>query len=135
MKPARALVMVAALVTLLAACWAGSSPNPYAGLPSNACGGFHLMVVNQTGSPVRVSVNSLWSTVIAGEATLTINEGLSTPQPPQLPWQVVITDDATGRQLFSSTMPGPVDQKVTVSPAGPVQTPYDISEDCLARSP
>jgi hypothetical protein len=130
MQPARALVMVVALITVFAGCQAGTSPNPYAGLPSNACGGFHLKVVNQTGASVVVTVNGSWSTVIAGEATLTINEGLSTPQPPQLPWQVVITDDATGKQLFSATMPGPVDQKVTLSPGGPVQTPYDLSEDC-----
>jgi hypothetical protein len=129
MKQVAALVLLVALAIALAACEGGASPNPYAGLPSNACGGFHLKVVNQTGAAVQVVVNGSWSTVVAGEATLTINEGLSTPQPPQLPWQVVITDQA-GQRLFSATMPGPVDQKVRLSPAGPVQTPYDLSEDC-----
>jgi hypothetical protein len=128
-KRVRTLGLLVALAFVFAACQGDASSNPYAGLPSNACGGFHLKVVNQIGAAVRVVVNGSWSTVVGGEATLMINEGLSTPQPPQLPWQVVITDQA-GQQLFSATMPGPVDQKVTLSSAGPVQTPYDLSEDC-----
>lgn len=130
MTPARALPILVALVAVLGACQVGSSTDPYAGLPSNGCGGFHLRVVNQTGASVRVTLNGAWSTVVAGNATQTINQTFSTPQPPQLPWQVVITNVTTGRQLFTATMPGPVDQKVTLSGDGPVQTPYDLSEGC-----
>ncbi|HJW21325.1 MAG TPA: hypothetical protein VJ506_02735 [Candidatus Limnocylindrales bacterium] len=130
MRLARAIPMLVAVIAVLGACQASESPNQYAGLPSNACGGFHLKVVNQTGSRVQVALNGTWDTVIPDGTTLTINEGLSTPQPPQLPWQVVITDGNTGSQVFSATMPGPVDQKVTLTTEGPIQTPYDLSEDC-----
>ena len=129
MRAVRAVLMLAVVVLAVGACGSGSSPNPYAGLPSNACGGFHLKVVNQTGSAVRVTLNGTWTTVVAGGGTKTIVESFP-PQPPPLPWAVIITDDTSGKQLFTSTMPGPVDQKVTLSAEGPVQSPYDLSEDC-----
>lgn len=125
----RALAAIVTAAILVAGCGATSSADPYAGLPSNACGGFHLKIVNHTDGQVRVTLNASSSYVVSAGATQTINASFSTPRPPQLPWDVVITDDG-GRQLFNVTMPGPVDQKVTLSDAAPVQTPFDLREGC-----
>ncbi|MBI3750992.1 MAG: hypothetical protein HY263_04960 [Chloroflexi bacterium] len=124
------------ILVFLVGCDAASSPSPtgsqdpYAGLPSNACGGFHLKIVNLRDAPVRVEINGSWSAVVAGSTTFTINEGLSTPRPPQLPWQVVLSDEGTGSQLLSAAMPGPVDQKVVLGSGAPIQTPFDLAEGC-----
>jgi len=104
--------------------------DPYAGLPSNACGGFHLKIVNDRAADVSVSLNNTFSRVIRARSAETIVEGFDVPE--QLlgvPWHVVVTDKATGEQLFESTVTGPVDQKVTLSADGATQAPYDLSED------
>jgi len=104
--------------------------DPYAGLPSNACGGFHLKIVNNRTAPVRVTLNGDSSTVIAAQSTDTLVETFL-PTHPLLPWDVAVTDATTGQQLFRATMPGPVDQKVTLSDGGAVQTPFDLmTEGC-----
>lgn len=103
----------------------------YAGLPSNACGGFHLKILNESSSKVTVAINDTWhATVDAGESQV-INEAFSQPQPPLLPWHVLMTD-ATGRSKFDGIVGDtPVDQKLTLSDdAAPVQMPYDLSEGC-----
>jgi hypothetical protein len=131
----RLLILVAA-ISLLGGCQGGGTPNPddpYSGLPSNGCGGFHLKVVNTTAASVRVALSDAWSIVVPAQSTETVVQfgpPFDPPDKPPLPWQVVITDESTGRQLFSAAMPGPVDQKVTLSADGPVQAPYDLSEDC-----
>jgi hypothetical protein len=105
--------------------------DPYAGLPSNACGGFHLKIVNDTSSSIEVSLNDSWSTSVGAGTTEVINETFSQPMPPPMPWRVVITNKVSGQQLFDSTMNPPVDQKVTLSDGGAVQTPFDLmTEDC-----
>jgi hypothetical protein len=129
-------VVVVAVIASIAGCVAASSPShpsadPYAGLPSNACGGFHLKLVNQIAASARVALNGASATEVPAGTTLTINEHVSTPQPPPLPWRVVITDVTTGTELFSATMTGPVDQKVVLSSGAPAQTAYDLqSEGC-----
>jgi hypothetical protein len=110
----------------------GTSPtrDPYAGLPSNACGGFHLKIVNDRTAPVRVTLNGDSSTVIGVQSTDTLVEAFL-PTHPLLPWDVAVTDATTGQQLFRATLPGPVDQKVTLSDGGAVQTPFDLmTEGC-----
>lgn len=107
--------------------------NPYAGLPSNACGGFHLKVVNARTSAVTVTVNGDHSFAVGPGETVAVAEWLPPPYGLNLavPWDVVITDAQSGEQLFSTNMPGPVDQKVTLSDTAPVQTPYSlIAEGC-----
>jgi hypothetical protein len=105
--------------------------DPYAGLPSNACGGFHLKIVNNTSSTIEVSLNESWNTTVDAGTAEVINEGFSQPQPPAFPWHVVITNIGSGQQLFESTMDPPVDQKVTLSDGGVVQTPLDLmAESC-----
>lgn len=48
-----------------------------------------------------------------------------------MPWHVVITNTESGQQLFESTMEPPVDQKVTISDGGALQTPLDLmAEPC-----
>ena len=109
------------------------TPNPYAGAPSNACGGFHLKVVNETNGAVTVSLNGAWTSELASGSSQVINQAFSSPRPPAPPWYVVITD-ASGRSIFQGIAdPGDsgADQKVILSDgAGPIQAPYDLSEDC-----
>jgi hypothetical protein len=121
----------AAAAELIASSPSRPSADPYAGLPSNACGGFHLKLVNQMAATAHVALNGAWATEVPAGTTLTINEHVSTPQPPPLPWRVVITDVTTGTELFSAMMTGPVDQKVVLSSGAPAQTAYDLqSEGC-----
>ena len=110
---------------------ARSSADPYAGLPSNACGGFHLKVVNDTSSNVTVAINEAWNTTVDAGASQVINQGFSQPQPPVLPWHVVIAN-ADRQSIFTGTVGDtPVDQKLTLSDdAAPVQVPYDLTEGC-----
>jgi len=99
-------------------------------MPSNACGGFHLRIVNDRPAAVRVTLNGEWNTVVEAQSTETLVQFFLAGQP-VLPWDVEITDGATGQQLFTSTMPGPVDQQVTLSDDGAVQSPFDLmSDDC-----
>jgi hypothetical protein len=130
------LVTVVVALSILGGCQGDGTPNPddpYAGLPSNGCGGFHLKVVNTTAASVRVTLSHAWSIVVPARSTETVVQ-FDPPDKPPLPWQVVITDESSGRQLFSAAMPGPVDQKVTLSADGPVQAPYDLREDCSPTS-
>jgi len=109
-----------------------ATPDPYAGLPSNACGGFHLKVVNNTSGKVTVVINAGWSTTIDSGGGQVINEMFTQPQPPMLPWYVVIKD-ATGRPMFEGIAgDSPVDQKVTLTDDGaPSQAPYSLAlEGC-----
>lgn len=92
----------AALPTQTAPLPTGTT-DPYAGLPSNACGGFHLKVVNNRRAAVRVALDAQWSTVIPAQSTDTLVEFLPPPKPP-LPWHVAITDETIGEQLFAATM-------------------------------
>src|SRR4051794_2414731 len=43
--------------------------DPYAGLPSNACGGFHLKIVNDREAPVEVRINRTWTETVAAGST------------------------------------------------------------------
>jgi hypothetical protein len=43
----------AAAAELIASSPSRPSADPYAGLPSNACGGFHLKIANQMATSVR----------------------------------------------------------------------------------
>ena len=107
------------------------TPFDYAGLPSNACGGFHLKILNDSSGNATISINETWQTTIQSGGSQVINEAFSNPQPPLLPWHVTVT--YAGRQpIFSGTLGDtPVDQKLTLSDnAPPVQMPYDLSEDC-----
>ncbi|HEY5519786.1 MAG TPA: hypothetical protein VIK08_03935 [Candidatus Limnocylindrales bacterium] len=103
----------------------------YAGLPSNACGGFHLKILNDSSDRVTGAINETWHTTVDAGASQVINEQFSQPQPPVLPWHVAITD-ANGRSKFEGILGDtPVDQKLTLSDdAAPVQMPYDLSEGC-----
>jgi len=107
------------------------TPFDYAGLPSNACGGFHLKILNDSSGNATISINETWQTTIQSGASEVINEAFSNPQPPLLPWHVTVTD-AGGQPVFSGTLGDtPVDQKLTLSDNGPpVQMPFDLSEDC-----
>lgn len=125
------------VLTFTAGCTVGLSPtpnlDPYVGLPSNACGGFHLKVVNNRLSAVAVTVNGDHSFAVAPRETVAVAEWLPPPDGLNLavPWYVVINDAQSGEQLFSTAMRGPVDQKVTLSDSAPVQTPYSlIAEGC-----
>ena len=110
---------------------AQTSGDPYAGLPSNACGGFHLKVVNDTSGPVTIGINDAWTSTIGAGVNQVINETFTQPRLPLLPWNVVIKD-VNGQSIFSGIAGDtPVDQKVTLSDDGaPIQTPYDLAEDC-----
>jgi len=110
---------------------AQTSGDPYAGLPSNACGGFHLKVVNDTSGPVTIGINDAWTSTIGAGVNQVINETFTQPRLPLLPWNVVIKD-VNGQSIFSGIAGDtPVDQKVIISDDGaPIQTPYDLSEDC-----
>lgn len=108
-----------------------STPDPYAGLPSNACGGFHLKIVNNTSAMVTVALNGAWTTTVDGDASQVINQMFSQPHPPMLPWYVVIKD-VDGRSVFEGIAGDTsADQKVTLTDGGaPIQTPYDLHEGC-----
>ena len=109
-----------------------ASANPYAGLPSNACGGFHLKVVNDTSGPVTVGINDAWTSTIAAGTNQVINELFSQPHPPTLPWYVVVKD-GIGQAIFKGIEGDtPVDQKITITQqAAPSQAPYSIAvEGC-----
>src|SRR5450756_2244337 len=93
--------------------------------PSNACGGFHLKIVNNTSSSIEVSLNDSWTTIVDAGTAEVIKESFSQPRPPTMPWHVVITNLGSGQQLFESTMDPPVDQKVTLSDGGALETPLD----------
>jgi hypothetical protein len=109
------------------------TPNPYAGMPSNACGGFHLTIVNHRTSRVTVTVNGDRSFDVEAGESVAVAASLPPPYGLNLavPWDVVITDAESGDRVFSATMSGPVDQKVTLSDTAPVQTPYSLTmEGC-----
>ena len=108
-----------------------STTDPYAGLPSNACGGFHLKIVNDASASVNVTINETWHETVAPGTSNVINYAFSTPRPPEFPWHVVVTSNSTGLVMLQSTMDTPVDQKVTVSDSNADQTPYDLmAEGC-----
>lgn len=102
--------------------------NEYVGLPSNACGGFHLKIVNDRTAAVTVTVNGDHAFAAGPGETVAVAEWLPPPYGLNLavPWDVVITDAQSGEELFAADMPGPVDQKITLSDAAPVQTPYSL---------
>ena len=111
---------------------AQTSGDPYAGLPSNACGGFHLKVVNDTSGTVTVGLNDAWASTIASGANQVITYPFTQPQPPMLPWHVTI-QDVNGRTLYAAVAgDSPVDQKITLTNgAAPSQAPYNIAlEGC-----
>jgi hypothetical protein len=103
--------------------------NPYAGLPSNACGGFHLEIVNERATAVRITINGSWSAQLTSGATQVITIAFTQPQPPRFPWDVSIADAASNVELFRATMTGPVDQKVVLSDAGATQGPYSLTAE------
>jgi hypothetical protein len=109
---------------------ATASRDPYAELPSNACGGFHLKIVNETSGFLEIDVNGAWSAKVESGATTVLTESLTLPQLPPLPWSVVIAD-ATGDETYSTTVTGPVDQKITLTEATSTQAPYSLqAEGC-----
>jgi hypothetical protein len=105
--------------------------DPYAGLPSNACGGFHLKIVNNSDRSVQVGINGTWTETVGRSSTNVVNYMFSTPRPPEMPWNVVVSESTTGRTLLESTLDSPVDQKLTISDEGATQAPYDLmAEGC-----
>ncbi len=102
-------------------------PTPW---PSNACGGFHLKVVNEDSDEVTVTINGTYSETVAGGASDTIVEWLPPFPKPLMPWTVVVTRTADGTQIGSVYLAGPVDQKVIVSGGQLEYGPYDIRGDC-----
>jgi hypothetical protein len=109
---------------------ASPTADPYAGLPSNACGGLHLKIVNDRADTVRVAINGRSVIVVAPRSTETLIESFLA-EPVTLPWEVEVTDDETGARLFNATMVGPVDQVVTLGEGTASQAPYDLaSEGC-----
>ena len=101
-------------------------PTPW---PSNACGGFHLKVVNGDADPITVTINDTYSETVEGGGSQTLVEWLP-PNKPLMPWTVVVTGPA-GTQIGSAYMTGPVDQKIIVSGGQMEYGPYDIrTEGC-----
>lgn len=98
-------------------------------LPSNACGGFHLKVINEETQDVTVTINDSYEVKVRAGASETVVEWLP-PQKPLMPWTVVVTS-STGVQIGTDTFTGPVDQKLTVSSGQLTTEPYDIQiDDC-----
>jgi hypothetical protein len=101
-------------------------PTPW---PSNACGGFHLKVVNEETASITVTINDSYTETVDGGTSQTIVEWLP-PNKPLMPWTVVVTG-AAGTQIGSAYMTGPVDQKIIVSGGQMEYGPYDIrTEGC-----
>jgi hypothetical protein len=99
-------------------------PTPW---PSNACGGFHLKVVNEDTGSITVTINGSYAQMVDGGTSQTIVEWLP-PNKPLMPWTVVVTG-ADGTRIGSAYMTGPVDQKIIVSGGQMEYGPYDIRTD------
>lgn len=95
--------------------------------PSNACGGFHLKILNDGTQDVLVTINASYSLTIDAGGSETIIEW-HPPSKPLMPWTVVATS-STGDELGTLSFTGPVDQKLTVARDGMSAEPYDIRED------
>jgi hypothetical protein len=100
------------------------SPTP---MPSNACGGFHLKVVNEDTGSITVTINGSYAQMVDGGTSQTIVEWLP-PNKPLMPWTVVVTA-ADGTRIGSAYMTGPVDQKIIISGGQMEYGPYDIRTD------
>jgi hypothetical protein len=105
---------------------------PAHAVPSNACGGFHLKVVNAGTDRIGVNIKGEYLiTVEAGEST-TLTEWLP-PQPkPPMPWTVTFSE-SDGRKLATIDLTGPIDQKVAVEDGQIRQEDYDIRKRATAR--
>ncbi|HEY7025274.1 MAG TPA: hypothetical protein VH371_09970 [Candidatus Limnocylindrales bacterium] len=108
---------------------AAPSNDPYAGLPSNACGGFHLKIVNDTDAAVTVHLNGTWSKQVGAGDTTVIVRMFASPEPPEFPWDVVISDAQGGQILEGTAGDTPVDQKITVTNGGATQAPYSLQDE------
>jgi hypothetical protein len=113
-----------------------ASPTPFATLgvtippiplPSNACGGFHLKIVNAESGKITATVNGTYSLTIRAGSSETLVAFLP-PEKPPLPWDVVLSD-STGSEIGAQSFTGPVDQKVAVSNGQGNSAPYDISQE------
>ena len=100
-------------------------PTPW---PSNACGGFHLKIVNQASSSVAVTINVSYSVDVAPGSSKIISEAFP-PQPPPLPWTVTFVVEH-GAQLGTIQVDGPIDQKAIVNDVGIQYGNYDLHEGC-----
>jgi hypothetical protein len=101
-----------------------STPFP---LPSNACGGFHLKVVNDDLDDITVTINATYSVTVPSGASETLIE-FFLPELQPLPWTVVVTN-SSGTEIGTERFTSSIDQQLTVS-SGELRTePYDISED------
>lgn len=106
-----------------------SATDPYAGLPSNACGGFHLKIVNDRSDAAHVTINGSYSVDVAAGETRTLVQSFDVHQ--ATPWEVVVKDATSNEQVYSATMLGPVDQKVTLTDTVETQAPYSLTlEGC-----
>ena len=111
---------VVALAALIVAC---GSPFSSVDVPSPACGGFHLKVVNGLSESVQLNIGTDWTEVIEAGKTETLIEFLTQPDLPRLPWLVEIYD-ATGRvTLFRQTMSGTPDQMVILTDSAATASP------------
>jgi hypothetical protein len=131
----RALPALLLTIPLVYACGSTGSPavsratsDSFAGLPSNACGGVHVKIVNETSGFMEVDVNGSWSTLVDAGASTVLVAGLTHPPLPAFPWSVVIAD-ATGDETYRTTITGPVDQKITLTEASSTQAPYSLRDE------
>jgi hypothetical protein len=129
-------VFIVAACLLVVACDLAPAATPKFGLlspapdRSNACGGFHLKVVNEDTDQITVTINGTYSGNVAGGASAVIVEWLP-PDKPLMPWTVVVTSTIDSTQLGSAYFTGPVDQRIIVSGGQMEYGPYDIRiEDC-----
>lgn len=119
---------VASTASLVPSATVAISPTPVHEVPSNACGGFHLKIVNAGSGRITATINGTYSVTVAAGSSETIVEWLP-PSKPLLPWTVAVSD-STGNEIGTQLFSGPVDQKLTVSGGQMNSAPYDIGEDC-----
>jgi hypothetical protein len=101
-------------------------------VPSNACGGFHLAVVNQGPERVAVTVNGTSVGVVDPGMSLMLVEWLPPPLP-RMPWRVVIARSSDGAELGRASFEGgEADQQLLVSTQGVERGPLTSSSpgDC-----
>lgn len=107
----------AAMSFMLMACVSGFMPSNATPQPSNACGGFHLDVVNQTSGRIAVSINDEPVGEVDPSSTLMLVEWLP-PQLPLMPWTVAVTRASDGNEVGSAYFERGADQQLMVTADG-----------------
>lgn len=107
-----------------------SAPPTTQPIGSNACGGFHLTVVNETGERVTVTVNGQDAGAIEPAKSLTLVQWLP-PQLPVMPWTVVVGRASDGTQLGTQRFEsGMANQRLVVAADAIAGTPLGA---CIGR--